>query len=137
VMLGGALPVEKSLMLALLYSVGAHGIMTLNDFKAVQGDAQMGVRSLPVQLGVVKAARVACAFMVVPQLLVAVLLLHWSRPFHAIAVFFLCVGQFPLMRRFIAQPVEKALMVSAFGVPLFVSGMMVSAWALHYMAAAL
>ncbi len=136
VMLGGALPLEKSLTLALLYSVGAHGIMTLNDFKAVQGDAQMGVRSLPVQLGVKKAARVACAFMVIPQLLVAVLLLQWNQPFHAIAVFLLCVGQFPLMRRFIAQPVEKALMVSAFGVPLFVSGMMVSAWALHFMAAA-
>jgi len=133
VMLGGALPVQESLLLALLYSIGAHGIMTLNDFKAVQGDAQMGVRSLPVQLGVVKAARVACAFMVIPQLLVAVLLLYWNQPYHAIAVFLLCVGQFPLMQRFIAQPVEKALMVSAFGVPLFVSGMMVSAWALRFL----
>lgn len=134
VMLGGALPVQESLLLALLYSIGAHGIMTLNDFKAVQGDAQMGVRSLPVQLGVVKAAQVACAFMVLPQLLVAVLLLYWNQPYHAFAVFLFCVGQFPLMQRFIAQPVEKALMVSAFGVPLFVSGMMVSAWALRFLA---
>jgi chlorophyll synthase len=31
----------------------------------------------------------------------------------------------------VRSPVEKALSVSAFGVPLFVSGMMVSAWALR------
>jgi chlorophyll/bacteriochlorophyll a synthase len=36
-----------------------------------------------------------------------------------------------LMYRFIKQPIEKALSVSAFGVPLFVAGMMVSAWALR------
>ena len=42
-------------VLALLYSIGAHGIMTLNDFKSVEGDRRMGVRSLPVQLGVQRA----------------------------------------------------------------------------------
>ena len=58
VMLGGAWPGQNTLALALLYSLGAHGIMTLNDFKAVAGDRQMGVRSLPVQLGVDRAAPV-------------------------------------------------------------------------------
>ncbi len=37
---------------AALYSVGAHGIMTLNDFKSIEGDRRMGIGSLPVQLGV-------------------------------------------------------------------------------------
>jgi chlorophyll synthase len=36
------------------------------------------------------------------------------------------------MQRFVRQPKEKALMLSAFGVPLYVAGMMVSAWALHF-----
>jgi chlorophyll/bacteriochlorophyll a synthase len=31
--------------------LGAHGIMTINDFKAIEGDRQMGVRSLPVVHG--------------------------------------------------------------------------------------
>jgi chlorophyll synthase len=35
------------------------------------------------------------------------------------------------MAKFLRQPVERALHVSAFGVPLFVSGMMVSAWGLR------
>jgi chlorophyll/bacteriochlorophyll a synthase len=36
---------------AVFYSIGAHGIMTLNDFKAIEGDRHMGVGSLPVKLG--------------------------------------------------------------------------------------
>ena len=47
------------------------------------------------------------------------------------AVALLMLAQLPLMLRFIQSPVEKALSVSAFGVPLFVAGMMVSAWALR------
>jgi chlorophyll synthase len=117
--------------LALLYSVGAHGIMTLNDFKAIEGDRQMGVASLPVQLGAHGAARTACVFMLVPQLAVAALLVNWQLPWHAAAVLALAVLQGPLMLKFLRQPVERALHVSAFGVPLFVSGMMVSAWGLR------
>jgi chlorophyll synthase len=131
VMLGGEMPSEKAIVLALLYSFGAHGIMTLNDFKAVDGDAQMGVRSLPVQLGVTKAAFTACGFMLFAQWVVAILLLEWGSPNSALAVLLLSVCQLPLMLRFIENPVEKALSVSAFGVPLFVSGMMVSAWSLR------
>ena len=131
VMLGGAMPSQDTIVLALLFSLGAHGIMTLNDFKAVQGDALMGVRSLPVQMGVTKAAWTACGFMLVAQWAVAALLVHWGSPNAALAVVLLTVAQLPLMVRFIQQPVEKALSVSAFGVPLFVSGMMVSAWSLR------
>jgi chlorophyll synthase len=134
VMMGGALPDERSLVLALLSSAGAHGIMTLNDFKAVEGDAQMGIRSLPVQLGMVSAAKTACAFMLVPQAVVVILLLNWGLPWHAAAVLVLGLAQLPLMQRFVRQPKEKALMLSAFGVPLYVSAMMVSAWALHFSA---
>lgn len=131
VMLGGEMPSHNAIVLALLYSFGAHGIMTLNDFKAVEGDAQMGVRSLPVQLGVTKAAFTACGFMLFAQWAVAILLLDWGSPNSALAVLLLSVCQLPLMLRFIQNPVEKALSVSAFGVPLFVSGMMVSAWSLR------
>jgi len=131
VMLGGEMPSEKAIVLALLYSFGAHGIMTLNDFKAVEGDAQMGVRSLPVQLGVIKAACTACGFMLFAQWAVAILLQEWGSPNSALAVLLLSMCQLPLMLRFIQSPVEKALSVSAFGVPLFVSGMMVSAWSLR------
>ncbi len=131
VMLGGAFPDSHSLVLALLYSLGAHGIMTLNDFKSVQGDARMGVRSLPVQLGVGRAALVACLMMQVPQWAVVAYLMQLELPWHALGVLALSLAQVPLMQRFVAQPVERALSLSAFGVPLYVSGMMVSAWGLR------
>ena len=131
VMLGGVWPGAHTLTLALLYSFGAHGIMTLNDFKAIEGDRQMGVASLPVQLGAVRAAQVACLMMWLPQAVVAVLLWQWALPWHSAAVLILSLLQWPLMARFIQQPIARALHVSAFGVPLFVSGMMVSAWGLR------
>jgi chlorophyll synthase len=131
VMAGGAMPGGESLALAALYSAGTHGIMTLNDFKAVAGDRQMGVRSLPVQLGVDRAARVACWFMTVPQVMVIALLLWWQQGSYAAAVAALLVGQWAMMRRFLDAPVERALWYSGLGVPLFVAGMMVSAFALR------
>ncbi|MFN5350830.1 MAG: chlorophyll synthase ChlG [Polaromonas sp.] len=131
VMAGGVMPDSRSLVLALLYSIGTHGIMTLNDFKAVEGDRQMGVRSLPVQLGVQNAARVACGVMIASQLVVVGLLLSWGKPVHAASIAGLMAAQLIMMRRFLASVTERALWYSGFGVPLFVAGMMVSAFALR------
>jgi chlorophyll synthase len=131
VMAGGALPEARSLLLALLYSIGAHGIMTLNDFKAIEGDSRMGIRSLPVQLGADRAARVACWVMAVPQIIVVILLAQWGAPVSAVSVAVLIAAQAVLMRRLIAAPIQQALFYSGFGVPLYVSGMMVSAFALR------
>ncbi|MBU6188826.1 MAG: chlorophyll synthase ChlG [Betaproteobacteria bacterium] len=131
VMAGGAVPEARSLLLALLYSIGAHGIMTLNDFKAIEGDSRMGIRSLPVQLGPDRAARVACWVMAVPQIIVVILLMQWGAPVSAVSVAALIAAQAVLMRRLIAAPIQQALFYSGFGVPLYVSGMMVSAFALR------
>ena len=130
-MLGGAWPGAHAIALALLYSLGAHGIMTLNDFKAIEGDRQMGIASLPVKYGPDGAARIACLMMWTPQVVVAALLFQWQLPWHALAVLVLSLLQWPLMFKFLKNPVERALYVSAFDVPLFVSGMMVSAWGLR------
>ncbi len=131
VMAGGALPGAQSLLLALLYSIAAHGIMTLNDFKSVEGDRQMGVGSLPVRLGIVRSAHVACWVMLVPQLMVIGLLSVWQQPVHALAIAALVIAQWKLMQWFVAAPVERALRLSAFGVPLLVTGMMIAAFALR------
>jgi chlorophyll synthase len=127
----GAWPHPRSLALALLYSFGAHGIMTLNDFKAIEGDRQMGIRSLPVLLGVQGAARTACAMMLAPQVVVVALLLHWDRSGHALAIAGLMSAQALMMKRFLGDPRRHALWYSGFGVPLYVSGMLVSAFALR------
>jgi chlorophyll synthase len=131
VMAGGSLPEARSLALAALYSLGTHGIMTLNDFKSVEGDRRMGIRSLPVQLGEQRAARVACWTMALSQVGVIALLLVWGQTAHALGIVVLLAAQGILMRRFLADVRGKALWYSGFGVPLFVAGMMVSAFALR------
>jgi len=131
VMQGGALPDGRTLSLALLYSVGAHGIMTLNDFKAIEGDRATGIRSLPVQLGANGAARVACAMMLAPQLAVVALLFAWRASWHPFAVGALVVVQALLMLRFLREPIARATWYSALGVNFFVTGMLVSAFAVR------
>ncbi len=126
-MLGGALPNSQILALALLYGAGAHGIMTLNDFKAIKGDRELGINSLPVLLGPDRAATVACAIMVVPQVIVIMLLLGWGRPIEACIIVALLCGQIWMMRRLLRDPVKEAYWYSGFGVPLYVLGMMASA----------
>jgi chlorophyll/bacteriochlorophyll a synthase len=130
VMAGGA-PSLRSLMLAALYSAGAHGIMTLNDFKSIEGDTRMGIGSLPVRLGPQRAAVAACWIMAVPQLAVVALLVDWGQPLHAAGIAALLAVQLLMMRRFVAAPRERALWYSALGVPLFVLGMLVAAFALR------
>ena len=134
--MAGALPDWRILVLAGLYSIGAHGIMTLNDFKAVEGDRQMGLRSLPVRLGVTAAARVACVVMAVPQLAVVVLLLLWEQELHAGLVGLLLLVQFALMLRLMQAPKARAPWYNATGTTLYVLGMMVAAFAVAPLVAA-
>ncbi len=131
VMAGGAMPDPKSLLLAALYSVGAHGIMTLNDFKSIEGDKQMGIGSLPVRLGVRNAARAACIMMAAPQVIVILALVVWGLPLHALGVAFLLMLQLFLMDHFLDRPRERAIWYSALGINFFVLGMLISAFGLR------
>lgn len=131
VMAMGAWPDSRSLALALLYSLGAHGIMTLNDFKSTEGDRRMGIASLPVTLGIAGAARVACILMALAQVIVVLLLWHWGQARYAAAVAGLLAAQLLLMRRFLAEPMARATWYSANGVTLYVLGMLLSAFALR------
>jgi chlorophyll synthase len=130
VMAGGA-PTMEVLAAAALYSAGAHGIMTLNDFKAVEGDRRMGIGSLPVCLGVDRAARLACWVMAVPQAVVIALLVVWGSRYHALAVAAVLAAQLVLMRRLLTDPKQLAPWYNATGTTLYVIGMLVTAFAIR------
>jgi chlorophyll synthase len=127
---GGAAPSAKILSVAALYSIGAHGIMTLNDFKSIEGDRRLGIGSLPVRLGAEHAGEIACVTMALPQFVVAALLTAWGRPHQAIAVAVLLGAQLLLMRRLLADPLGRAPWYNGTGVSLYAVGMLVSAVAL-------
>ena len=126
-----AAPRFEVVMIALLYALGAHGIMTLNDFKALEGDRQHGVRSLPVVLGPEVAARIACTTMAMAQAMVIALLFIWGAPYHALAVIALLLAQMVAMRRLFRDPKKYAPWYNGTGIVFYVSGMMISAFALR------
>ncbi|NJM33977.1 MAG: chlorophyll synthase ChlG [Rhodomicrobium sp.] len=132
--MAGTLPDWQIIALAFLYSFGAHGIMTLNDFKSIEGDKRMGVRTIPVQIGPGNAARLACVVMALPQIIVAALLVSWDRPWHAATVTALLFVQIVLMQRLLSDPRERAPWYNATGTTLYVIGMLVSAFAVSTLA---
>ena len=116
---------------ALLYGIGAHGIMTLNDFKALEGDRQMGVNSLPVTLGPRRAALVAAWVMTIPQFIVILLMFHWDRPWFGFFITASLLAQIAAMQVLMQNPKERAPLYNATGVSLYVSGMMIAAFGLR------
>ena len=128
IMSGGS-PGWPVVVVALLYSAGAHGIMTLNDFKSLEGDRKTGIASLPVQLGPERAAILACITMALAQLAVIALLFAWQRPLHAAAMVVSLLIQIVLMRRLLHSPRELAPWYNGTGVSLYVLGMLITAFA--------
>jgi len=121
------LPHGHSTALALLYSVGAFGIMVLNDFKAIEGDRKLGIRTLPVQMGVRPAAIFACVVMALPQLAVVGLLLARGDQRYAAVVGGLLLAQLAMMPSLVRAPRKRAPLYNATGTTCFVLGMMASA----------
>jgi chlorophyll synthase len=131
--LSAGAPAVQTVLIALLYGLGAHGIMTLNDFKALEGDTQMGVNSLPVTLGPERAAKVACWGMALPQAVVIALLFLWGKPIFALAIAALLIAQLFAMRVLLRDPKGRAPWYNGTGVLMYVSGMMIAAFALRGM----
>jgi chlorophyll synthase len=130
--LQGHLPSPTILIIAALYSLGAHGIMTLNDFKSIEGDRQTGIKSLPAQLGPGNAAALACAVMLTPQLAVIFAMTAWHHPRTAIAITMLSLTQTMLMPKLLDNPEKNAIWYNATGTSLYVTGMLISAFALAH-----
>lgn len=117
----------QSALLALFYSLGSHGIMTVNDFKSIEGDKQMGIRSIPVQYGKRGAAWMVVITMALAQLAVIVSLALWGNPVAASIVLGLLLIQVIPFVRFIRDPEHNAVFFNATAIMLFVWGMLVSA----------
>lgn len=127
----GRMPPTDIVTIALLYGIAAHGIMTLNDFKSIEGDLQSGVGSLPARLGPTAAVRVACLMMIVPQVVVVVLLDVWGHVPSGGLITLSIAAQLLCMRRLMEDPRRYAPWYNATGVSLLVLGMLVAAIAIR------
>lgn len=123
----GAMPSVYVVSVLIMYSLGAHGIMVLNDFKAVEGDRQTGLTSLPVTMGVTDAARLACTTMASAQIVVIALLAVWGFGLSALIVTGVLVAQIAAMPKLIRDPAKYAPWYNGVGVTLYVLGMLAAA----------
>lgn len=120
----------NSIVIAALYSLGAHGIMTINDFKSIDGDRVMGVHTIPVLHGVRGAAWLALITMNLAQVLVMAALAFWGSWIACAIIGALLIAQLPIQRRFLSDPIRYAVFYNASGTTLFVWGMLVAAMGL-------
>lgn len=117
----------QSLLIALLYSLGTHGIMGINDYKSIDGDRKIGVLTIPVQYGPRRAAQLIVLMMNLAQLGVIGAFTVWGQWTVVGVLFALLVAQAPLQHMFLNDPMKNYLKFSAFGVLIFVLGMVVGA----------
>ncbi len=118
-----------SLLMALLFSIGTHGIMIINDFKSVDGDRQSNIRSIPVQLGVWGAGWMAILTIMLAQLFVLLTFVVWGRWWIAGIYAAFVLLQIPAQIKFMkmTDPVQRAIFYNGTGIMLFVWGMLVAA----------
>ena len=118
-----------SLLLAGLYSLGAHGIMTINDFKSIEGDRMMGIKSIPAQMGADWAAMSAVVTINIALVMAIIYMYTSGHTVSAIIMFLLALGQIPTQRKFLqmTDPRARAIYYNASGVMIFVLCMIVSA----------
>jgi chlorophyll synthase len=120
-----------TLVLAGLYSLGSHGLMTLNDFKSYEGDKRLGLRSLPVMLGLDGALRAAFSFIDVFQVLAIAYVLVNRMWLAGGIMLLLFVVQIPMQRKLATDPKGLAPWYCASAIPPFVWGMLVAALAIR------
>jgi chlorophyll synthase len=120
-----------SILIAALYSLGAHGIMSINDFKSIDGDRRTGIRTIPVLYGPRKAAWLIVITMNLAQIGVIAAFALWGQWFAVLGISAIMLAQLPLQRRFLRNPSEYFLKFSAIGVSIFVWGMLASAVAVR------
>ena len=122
---------QGTVVLATLYSLGSHGLMTLNDFKSYEGDKKLGLRSLPVLLGLDGALRAAFVFIDVFQVAAIGYVLAHRMYLAAGIMFVLFVIQLPMQRKLATDPAGLAPWYCASAIPPFVWGMLVAALAVR------
>ncbi|GAC1308686.1 MAG: chlorophyll synthase ChlG [Vulcanimicrobiaceae bacterium] len=119
-----------TLVLATLYSLGSHGLMTLNDFKSYEGDRRLGLRSLPVLLGLDGALRAAFAFIDIFQMLAIAYVTSRHMYLAGGIMAALFAIQLPMQRKLATDPKGLAPWYCASAIPPFVWGMLVAALAI-------
>ena len=118
-------------LLTLFYSFAGLGIAVVNDFKSVEGDRQMGLKSLPVMFGITTAAWICVLMIDVFQSGMAAYLIGIRQNLYAVLLILLIIPQITFQDMyFLRDPLKNDVKYQASAQPFLVFGMLVTALAL-------
>ncbi|RZM75281.1 chlorophyll synthase ChlG [Leptolyngbya iicbica] len=122
-------------LLTLFYSLAGLGIAIVNDFKSVEGDRQLGLKSLPVMFGVGTAAWICVLMIDLFQGGVAAYLMSIHQNLYAVILVLLIIPQITFQDMyFLRNPLENDVKYQASAQPFLVLGMLVTGLALGHSA---
>jgi len=120
-------------ILTLIYSLAGLGISVVNDFKSVEGDRQLGLKSLPVMYGVTTAAWICVAMIDLFQAAIAVYLIGIHENLYATILLLLIIPQITFQDMyFLRDPLNNDVKYQASAQPFLVLGMLVTGLALGH-----
>ncbi len=123
------------MLLTLFYSFSGLGIAIINDFKSVEGDRQLGLKSLPVMFGVTNAARICVAMIDLFQVGIAAYLISIHQNLYAVILILLIIPQITFQDMyFLRDPLKNDVKYQASAQPFLVLGMLVAALAFGHAA---
>jgi chlorophyll synthase len=119
------------MVLTLCYSLAGLGIAIVNDFKSVEGDRQLGLKSLPVMFGIKPAAWICVLMIDLFQGAIAAYLMVIHQNLYAALLILLIIPQITFQDMyFLRDPLKNDVKYQASAQPFLVLGMLVAALAL-------
>ncbi len=123
----------KVAILTLIYSLAGLGIAVVNDFKSVEGDRALGLKSLPVMFGITTAAWICVVAIDVFQAGIAAYLISIGQNLYATIVLLLVIPQIVFQDMyFLRDPLNNDVKYQASAQPFLVLGMLVVGLALGH-----
>ena len=120
-------------VLTLFYSLAGLGIAIVNDFKSVEGDRQLGLKSLPVMFGVTTAAWICVIAIDVFQVGVAGYLVSIHQNLYAAILLLFVIPQITFQDMyFLRDPLKNDVKYQASAQPFLVLGMLVTGLAIGH-----
>ncbi len=120
-------------ILTLFYSLAGLGIAVVNDFKSVEGDRQLGLKSLPVMFGITTAAWICVLMIDLFQAGVAAYLISRHENLYATIVLLLVIPQITFQDMyFLRDPLKNDVKYQASAQPFLVVGMLITGLALGH-----
>lgn len=121
------------MVVTLIYSFAGLGIAVVNDFKSVEGDRQLGLKSLPVMFGIGAAAWICVVLIDIFQVGIAGYLISIHEQLYATILLLLVIPQITFQDMyFLRDPLNNDVKYQASAQPFLVLGMLVAGLAMGH-----